>query len=283
MYTGKDQTETNADTPAEPDYHAILGSLKKIATDYRTDTEIAFIFFSIAQVLFCLKRHTNALTAIKKAAELDPDNAPYWILAGDILMAEPFCRYTESLDAYEKAAHLQPDNPAILIRIGNVHEICQDPEEAIRAYDSALAIAPDDPSIWSHKGCALNTLFYRRRRKQQLRNLSQNISEEIALLNTVLSSFQRALELEPQNPDTLYLVAQTLAHMERYDEALKYYDTALENLRSESPPPLQIWYSKAEVLEKVGRNSEAGELFERYHAELKKEYDNFMAVRASRY
>lgn len=259
-----------------------MAHLKKIAKGSHTIKERAFILFSIAQVFVCLKRHFNALAWTDHAIALDPDNAAYWILKGDILMAEPFSRYTGSLNAYQSAAALQPDNAAILLRIGNVHEMYNTMDAAIAAYDRALALNPSDAGIWCRKGCALNTLLSHLKRRQQIRTLSQDIADDITLLNNVLLAFRRAVELEPGNPETLYLMAQTLAQMEKYDEALRFYDTALQNIRSESFPPLQIWYAKAEVLEKVGRISEAEELFERYHEALKKDYRLFHAGRSPR-
>lgn len=267
---------------ADLNYFRILDSLKKVAMGNHTLKEKAFILFSIAQVFVCLKRHFNALTWIDHAIALDPENAAYWLFKGDILMAEPFSRYTDSLNAYHSAAALQPDNSAILVRIGNVHEMCNNLDAAIAAYDRALALNPSDAGIWCRKGCALNMLLSHLKRRQQIRILSQDITGDITLLNKVLLAFRRAVDLEPENPEALYLMAQTLAQMEKYDEALRYYDIALQNIRSESSPPLQIWYAKAEVLEKVGRISEAGELFERYHEALKKDYRLFHAGRSPR-
>jgi tetratricopeptide (TPR) repeat protein len=63
--------------------------------------------------------------------------------------------------------------------------------------------------------------------------------------------------------------------MKKYSDALQYFDEALKYYSKEDEKPTQIWYSKAEVLDKVGKTDEASELFEKYETELKKDFEDF--------
>ncbi len=253
-----------------------IRALKAILRGDMTDKEKAVILYSIAQVFALVRRCSNALSSINRAIELDGDTAAYWIFRGEVLSSDPFSLYEEAVDAYRRARALQPGDARICVSLGKVYEKMRAFDKAVKAYDEALVINPADASIWYSKGSVLNTIFYRKKREQELINFSISLSDEIAFHYQILQALQRALELDPENTDTLYLTAQTLAACRRYQEALKYYDDALRYYASEDAPPLQIWYSKAEVLEKVGRSAEAGELYERYYTELDRDLKRFL-------
>jgi tetratricopeptide (TPR) repeat protein len=281
MNSGTRFQKSSEELTAETRYFEMIRSLKKFIKRYMTDKEKAVIMYSIAQVFLCLKKCYNALSWIDKAIDLDPDTASYWVFKGDLLQTTRFSRYTESLNAYHVAAGIQPADIGILMRTGKVYEKTRELEKAIKIYDKALEINPSDPAPWYSKGYALYKLFYRKKREQRLIECSKMLSDDIAFHDEILRTLQHVLDLEPGNTDTLYLIAQLLTNLEKYDEALQYYDTALQYYKEEDNSPLQIWYSKAEVLEKVGRVSEALELYERYYAELQKEFRLFMQKRSS--
>lgn len=275
--------------PRRDDYYArerqhyeTIRSLKASLREGPAGSEHAGILYAIAQTYRLIRRCSNSLSWINKALDIDPGNAEYWIFKGDLLQSGRFCNYPEALDCYRRAAGILPHDTLPFLMAGDVCQKMHDLSGAVAAYDKALLIDPEEPAVLFRKGCAMTTLFHQKKRRtsRAARHPANSADEEAALLIEGLATFQRVLAIEPRNSDALYCIARICTIMQKYPEALAYYDSALQHYRRDREPPLQIWYSKAEVLEKMGRNAEADELYGRYYNELQRDLTRFMEERS---
>jgi tetratricopeptide (TPR) repeat protein len=235
----------------------------------------AYLWNKISCAYFHLKKFYNSFSSINTALELDPGAAIYWIQKGDILQSEAFSRYNEAINSYNKAAALDPHNPTVWIKLGVFNTRIQKFEEALEAYNKALTLRPNDPELWYKKACVLNLMLYKKE-KESRKKLSDDLLPEIELLTEVLRTFHFVQKLDPRNSNVLYIIGVLHTKLKQYDEALHSFDEALKYHASDKEKPMQIWYTKAELLEKMGRSSEAIEFYDRYDEALMTEYSEFM-------
>jgi len=248
---------------------------KKITKKDIPDEKKAEIWYKISIAFRVLGSHANAVSAINKALSFNTDNPVYWVHKGDLLQSEKGHRYDDAINSYKTAARLSPKNPDPLMKLGLLYESRNNHQKAIETYNKALELNPDNPQIWYNKGFSLNSILDRKERERKLLQLTGDLSSEIQFMNEILITFKKVLELDPRNSDALYSIGVLYSRMKRYSDALQYFDEALKYYSKEDEKPTQIWYSKAEVLDKVGKKNEASELFEKYEEELKKDFEDF--------
>jgi tetratricopeptide (TPR) repeat protein len=264
-------------------FFEFISFCKKITDRHIPDHKKAEIWYKISIAYYSLGKYYNSVSSINKALFLNPDNPVYWIHKGDVLQSEKCSRFDEAIESYKTAIRLHPDSPDTLIKLGSLYDSRNNPKEAIETYNKALELNPDNPEIWYHKGCSLNSILYKKERERKLLNLNNDISHEIHFLDEILNTFKKVQELDPKNSDALYSIGVVYTKMMRDRDALQYFDEALKYYSKENEKPTQIWYSKAEVLDKVGKNDEALEFYEKYEAELKKDLEEFFLKRRSGY
>jgi tetratricopeptide (TPR) repeat protein len=248
---------------------------KKLTKKDIPNLKKAEIWYKISIAFHVLGSHANAVSAINKALSLNQNNPVYWVHKGDLLQSEKGHRFDDAIHSYKTAARLSPKNPDPLIKLGLLYESRNDHQKAIETYNKALELNPDNPQIWYNKGFSLNSILYRKEREKKLLQLTGDLSNEIQFMNEILTTFKKVLELDPRNSDALYSIGVLYTRMKKYSDALQYFDEALKYYSKEDEKPTQIWYSKAEVLDKVGKTHEASELFEKYEMELKKDFEDF--------
>jgi tetratricopeptide (TPR) repeat protein len=67
-------------------------------------------------------------------------------------------RFTDALAGYDKALALRPDDPRLISNRGNTLCELNRPAEAVAAFDRALKLKPGDPDVLNTRGNALLTL-----------------------------------------------------------------------------------------------------------------------------
>jgi len=248
---------------------------KKITKMDIPNEKKAEIWYKISIAFHLSGSYSNSVSAINKALSLNADNPVYWIHKGDVLQSEKCHRFDDAIKSYKTAVRLRPDDPETLIKLGLLYESRNNHQKAIETYNKALELNPDNPQIWYNMGFSQNSILYRKERERKLLKLTGDISSEIQFLNEILTTFNKVLELDPHNSDALYSIGVLYTRMKRYSDALQYFDQALKYYSKEDEKPAQIWYSKAGVLDKVGKKDEASELYEKYENELKKDFEDF--------
>ena len=100
---------------------------------------------------------------LRKAIELDPENASAYYNLGMLLAQDP-TRLSEAEAAYHIAIALEPSNARYIYRLGLlIHENLQRLEEAETAYRRSIALAPEDPFFYS----GLISLFVQQSRREE--------------------------------------------------------------------------------------------------------------------
>ena len=143
------------------------------------------------------------------------------------------------LDAAEallaQACADSPDEPQLLANLGFV-QLRQDRAAAARdSLERALALAPDDGAILTNLGTALRALGQREaaaaRYRQALDLDPQNEAARVNLggggTGDALKVYLAAAQAD-RSPETLAQVGVNLSGLNRYDEALKWLDEAVE-------------------------------------------------------
>ncbi|MEM8677261.1 MAG: tetratricopeptide repeat protein [Cyanobacteria bacterium P01_G01_bin.67] len=76
-------------------------------------------------------------------------------------------------------------------------------------------------------------------------------------MNKLIISFDKAVELEPNNVTALFYKSNALFYLKRYQEALKNIDKIIEL----NPNVAQFWHNRGVLLKKLNRHREAVDSF----------------------
>ena len=108
------------------------------------------------------------------------------------------------------------------------------PADALREFDAALAIDPDFAEALRGRALVLDLAF--------------------GHLEDAERAYRRALGIRPSYPDAHNDLGQLLARTGRYDEALREFDAALEDLTNREPYVARC--NKGQALYRMGRRDE---------------------------
>ena len=151
------------------------------------------------------KRLAEAETAARRAVQIQPKNAVAWDRLGVALQMRGI--YNEETEqSYRRAIEIDPEFAVAYAHLARVVRKLGKPAEAPQLYERAIALAKDAPT--------LNLISESLQSEQQWDN-----SEPV---------LRKALELDPRNPTSLYLLGRMLVVRKRYDEAEKALKTASE-------------------------------------------------------
>ena len=225
------------------------------------------------QALKSLGRREEAERRFRQAAEMDPgDPSPLVDLAA-LRIAER--RFDEADEYLRRALALAPDNPAALQNVAEGLRKRGRLEEAIESYRGVLAIDPD--YAMAHAGIG-DALFRLERYEEALESLGRSVSlhphpptatarlilmgkasRALGRAEAAVGHFERAVEIDPRNPEALDHLALTRFEEKRYEEALNLYRTMLEV----RPDSAQTHSNLGATYYHLGRTEEASRSFER--------------------
>jgi len=149
----------------------------------------------------------------------------------------------------------------LFLRIGHEFLELKQFEEAIAAYDQAVAIDPDDYKTWMFRGLAL----YELGSVNDLIALSRNLSPSserfrqeagttnIQYLEAAVESFNRALDIKPDEWNIYEMKTIALGILGRFEEELESYDRALA-IKPDDP---KMWCHRGHALHWLERHEEA--------------------------
>ena len=125
------------------------------------------------------------------------------MLAVAMLCASAMAQENTAKDWYKKAQ--------VLERNGSY-------EEAVAAYDRAIDLEPNNATLYIAKVPSLNVLA--------------TIVNNQSKLNESMETVNKALQIDPKNPNAWELKGEVFSQMKRYNESLGAYDKAIENVGS---------------------------------------------------
>jgi Flp pilus assembly protein TadD len=176
-------------------------------------------------------RFEEALQAFDKATQLDNTSVAAW--AGRASSLNHLGRKNESLQAYDAALALAPGYIRALVgKAGALFDLNQT-NQSLQTYDAALELDPTYSMAYNDKAWELYKLG-------RYNDSSENADRALYYLYLDLSA-------------TLDTKAMALAGMGRFEEALDDLNRSLEL----DPTTAETWIHKGDVLEALGRKSEA--------------------------
>jgi tetratricopeptide (TPR) repeat protein len=214
--------------------HALEWTARAIAQEPKPD-----YIASLATTLLKQGRPEDALKAFDKAVQLKPDDADLWRQMGDVLLA--LQRYDHALLSFQHVLKLDPRHQDAAYKSGVLlNDVCRF-EEAVACLDVCDDVRPDDAA----------TLQARARALLGLKKYEPSLADSL-----------RVNTLAPADADTLNNIGTCLQSLGRTEEALVWFDSALERL-SDS---IEILNNKASVLGQLQRFDEALALLDHIRA-----------------
>lgn len=190
---------------------------------------------NMASVLAAAGRHADAVGAYEQALELDPANLSALVNLGGLLVR--LDRVIEAEQCFQRALELDPDLAGAHEGLGFALVRQQRKDEALAAFERAVALDPNSPIAQANLGGL---------------HLAQGRHA------AAVPCFRKAVALVPGSADLHTNLAVALHAAGALDEALAAYDTAL----GLDPENARALGAKGLVLQRLGRKSEAAEIFD---------------------
>ncbi len=230
---------------------------------------IADDYLKRGEALVTQKRYSEALTAFKKATQMNPQLSEAWYQQGNTLAR--LKHYSEAVEAYNQAIELQPDKYETWYNRGNVLVRIKDYKTALESFDKALEIQPDDYEAWHNRGTLLRkfhrfeealasydrALSLRPNQYETWQNRG-NLLGKLQQYEAAIQSYDQAIRVNAGKSEAWGHRAAALCNLKQYEEALNSYDQAIA-LNSSSA---SLWNHRGLVLAKLGRYSDALESYE---------------------
>ena len=191
----------------------------------------------------------RALAEFQRAIDINPELTAAHLAIGDIYRTQG--EYSRAESAYRRAAQVEPQNFAAQYYDGLMLHLLNRVGEAIQAYLRALAISPDD----FRTNLNLGQAYYQ---------LDEN--------GQAIRYAQRAVELNPRDGSARFSLGAIYASLNRHREAVLEYQQALELMElsprlllklAESLGHLQRWEEMANALDQVIKTEPSPAAYER--------------------
>ncbi len=195
-----------------------IGALNEAATiaeetQTATPEDLTAIYKALGRSYFRRDRIDEAISAWTKIAELDPENIFTRIELADLLREQEL--YEQAIAQHEAIIEIKKDDPyrVCLSRreIGNIHEAKADYAAAIKSYDTALALTA--PGNWLRK---------------DLQHRVIGIYAADGNWEGLIEYYQNKLEITPNEPELLGLLAAAYIEHQQLDEGITTYQKAVE-------------------------------------------------------
>lgn len=235
--------------------HLQLDELDEAKADFeeaiRRGTKDGAVYINLANVLQQRGLTQEALANYSKGIELSPDLALSYIERSSILMEMK--QFPEAAADLEKAISLEPTSPDAYNNRGVLHQLQGRNEDSVKDFTKAIELFSKDSSAYANRGFVLQQLG---RYGEALADFETALvidpnSDEIAndaawLLATCpdakIRNPARAIELanrvctatHRENGLHLDTLATALAAAQKYDEAVKVSEEALELLKTDN-------------------------------------------------
>ena len=208
----------------------------------------------------------EAISDFTKAIELDPDYVDAYYDRGTARLQfvhfyqRPFSpdvveRFNGALGDFDKALELDPGFVLAYAGKGNAYDLYGEFDEATKWYNKALEFKDKIPERWGKDALAG---VYSSRARNYMR--TEDIREAV-------SDYQRSLELEPEDPATVWL---TLSHLmaaywdlEQFDKVLDTANRTIEWLEANpaflkhNPMAYHMWLGRGYAYYKLGEDGKA--------------------------
>ena len=173
----------------------------------KEDDNFALAHFGLAVSLVATNNRWKATREIRKAIQLDENNAEMHRWLGDMLVGSPRRLYDQAIQSYQKAAELSPDSPEVYVGLGDAQQAKGQYDEAVADYQKALQLQPDNARVYYGMG-------------KILYNEKQEYHEAVA-------AYQKAIQIDPTFLDAHLSLGDIYEEKGLYQEAIDRYSYVL--------------------------------------------------------
>lgn len=246
--------------------------LKKMKEEDAEKSEQADMMREAALCSMSLKDYERAQKEIDVALNLDMSSVESMWIKADIIYRTG--DYEKALKLYQSCQKDVSDNANIYEDIANCYQELGDRDRAVENYEKALELNPEQPRVNNRLSSIYGELYDRREDQADFdkalsyadRQLELNpcayyyIERGLLYLNAskydeALKDFEKAYELEPDNPYAYNNAGNTRKLQGDYERAVELFKKALEFME---PGESTVFYGNlANCLQRMGRYQEA--------------------------
>jgi len=173
---------------------------------------------------------SEAMSTLKQAAELAPDQIFPWNNMGNLL--NELDRLDEALEAFHSAMQHNPEDPCCLNGMGNTYLKLGRTNDAYKNYQQAIQVAPSFAHAWNGLG---------------------NIFTKVDQIESAISAFQKAIELDHNMAMPWINLGSIFEKQNRNDEAAEAFRKAYEL----DPSNSLVWMEQGKIYLNTGCIDEA--------------------------
>ncbi len=189
-------------------------------------------------ILAAQEKPEEALEALNRATELAPNALTPYLHRSQIYAN--LGNLEQAVAEATKIVEMQPQSPLGLLIRSNLYLQDQKAEEALSDIDKALALAPNDPSTLLTKARILAALGREKEALEQLEQTAQaapqvalylqvgQFAMQLEMPRRAIAAFDKALELEPNNPLVLRFRGDAKLNISDHKGAVEDFEAALK-------------------------------------------------------
>jgi len=201
------------------------GNFEGALAVYRHALEInsknSWAYHHMGEALAKLGQFDEAVTAYRDAIELNPDFCWSYHHLGDALTQQQ--QWEESATAFRQAIELNPEHYGTYVGLGKSLAKLGQLDEAIAAYRRAQELNPD--ADWINFALAE---VLEQKKQSDLALAIASCQRAIELNPDDLQAYHKFLEIQPENGDIWFQLANALAQQNQLEEAIAAYRQAIQ-------------------------------------------------------
>lgn len=197
------------------------------------------IYKTLADIYLDKREFDNALVALKKAVEFDPDYIEGYLNIGLILQAQN--KLDEAVEYYKKTISLNPDYYLAYDNLGAIYLDKGDLNESLTYYQKSMTLNPDNPNVYFNLANVFRGLnnhenaieFYHKSLKLKPTDAECYFKIGICYLmkenfDLAIESFKKALEFNYDKVEAYFNIGNAYFGLEDYEQAKVYYNKAVD-------------------------------------------------------
>ncbi|MDR2855230.1 MAG: tetratricopeptide repeat protein [Methanomicrobiales archaeon] len=179
-----------------------ISAFKNAAT---MQPDYAEAWFELGVVYAMAEQYTNAISAFENGVVIQPENANAWYNLGNAYFNSK--QYTEAISALKNSTTIQPANADAWYNLGTAYARTEQYTDAIIAFENTVAIEPEYALAWN----ALGDAYFK----------TEQYTEAI-------SGFENSVALQSDYVVAWKNLGNAYLRTERYIDAINAYKSAIE-------------------------------------------------------
>jgi protein O-GlcNAc transferase len=212
-------------------------------------------FTNLALIYSLTNEDSLAILTYRQSIEKDPSNLEVQSTLGIVYYRNKM--YDEAIKVLQGVvAKAEPGSDVYNKAIQNIaysYDLKDEKDKAIEIYTDVLKSRPDDADTWFNLG----RLYF-----MQGQNLDKEDPKRAEMFEKAIKAFKEVIRISPDDFDSNLNVAQAMLEMEKWTEAVPYYEKAVElNSRSQL-----AWNNLGVCYVRTGKMDEGKAAFEKAEA-----------------